>query len=53
MLVTGLGMGRGISALFDTAVGDVDQAEAGRRAGRFSEAQWIAGALGASVITWV
>ncbi len=53
MFVTGLGMGLCIGTLFDIAVGDVDQKEAGSASGSLSAVQQLAGALGAAIITSV
>lgn len=53
MFVIGLGMGFCIGTLFDIAVGDVDQKEAGSASGSLSAVQQIASALGAAIITSV
>ena len=51
VFVIGLGMGLCIGTLFDIAVGDVEQQEAGSASGSLSAVQQIASAIGAAVIT--
>jgi MFS family permease len=51
VFVIGLGMGTCFGTLFDIALGDIDQQEAGSASGSLSAVQQIASAIGAAVIT--
>jgi len=49
--VLGLGIGTCITSLYDVAIGDVTQDEAGSASGSFSAVQQLASAIGAAVVT--
>jgi len=49
--VLGLGIGSCITSLYDVAIGDVTQDEAGSASGSFSAVQQLASAIGAAVVT--
>jgi EmrB/QacA subfamily drug resistance transporter len=53
IFVLGLGMGMCITSLYQVAIGDVTQDEAGSASGSFSAVQQLATALGAAVVTSV
>jgi hypothetical protein len=48
-----LGMGATFSAIYDTAIGDIDPAEAGSASGSLSGVQQLANAIGPAVITTI
>jgi hypothetical protein len=49
--VLGLGIGTCITSLYDVAIGDVTQEEAGSASGSFSAVQQLARAIGAAIVT--
>jgi MFS family permease len=49
--VLGLGIGTCITSLYDMAIGDVTQDEAGSASGSFSAVQQLASAIGAAIVT--
>ena len=49
----GLGMGATFSTIYDTAIGDIDPAEAGSASGSLSSVQQLANAIGPVVITTI
>jgi EmrB/QacA subfamily drug resistance transporter len=53
LLVLGIGMGTCFSSIYDVAIGDVAQSEAGSASGSLSAVQQLANALGAAVVTTV
>ena len=53
MTLIGLGMGATFSTIYDTAIGDIDPAEAGSASGSLSSVQQLANAIGPAVITTV
>jgi len=53
MTLIGLGMGATFSTIYDTAIGDIDPAEAGSASGSLSSIQQLANAIGPAVITTV
>jgi EmrB/QacA subfamily drug resistance transporter len=53
LFVLGLGMGAVITSLFDVAIGNVEQDEAGSASGSLSAVQQLASAIGAAVVTTV
>ena len=53
MTLIGLGMGATFSTIYDTAIGDIDPAEAGSASGSLSSVQQLANAIGPAVITTI
>jgi EmrB/QacA subfamily drug resistance transporter len=53
VLVLGLGMGACFSSIYDIAIGDVAQDEAGSASGSLSAVQQLAAAIGAATVTTV
>lgn len=53
LFVFGLGMGACFSSIYDVAIGDVAQAEAGSASGSLSAVQQLASALGSAVVTTI
>ena len=53
ILVLGIGMGACFSSIYDVAIGDVADAEAGSASGALSAVQQLAAAIGAAVVTTV
>jgi MFS family permease len=53
MALIGLGMGATFSTIYDTAIGDIDPAEAGSASGSLSSVQQLANAIGPAVITTI
>ena len=53
LLVLGVGMGLCFTSLFDVAIGDIAEAEAGSASGSLSAVQQLAGAIGSAVVTTV
>ena len=53
MTLIGLGMGATFSTIYDTAIGDIDPAEAGSASGSLSSVQQLANATGPAVITTI
>ena len=53
MLVIGVGMGARFSTIFEVALGDVTQEEAGSATGSLSAVQQLATAIGSAVVTTI
>jgi EmrB/QacA subfamily drug resistance transporter len=53
MTVIGLGMGATFATIYDIAIGDIDQAEAGSASGSLSSIQQLANAIGPAIITTI
>jgi hypothetical protein len=53
MTLIGLGIGATFSTIYDTAIGDIDPAEAGSASGSLSSVQQLANAIGPAVITTI
>jgi hypothetical protein len=53
MTLIGLGMGATFSTIYDTAIGDIDPAEAGSASGSLCSVQQLANAVGPAVITTI
>jgi EmrB/QacA subfamily drug resistance transporter len=53
LLVLGVGMGLCFTSLFDVAIGDIAEAEAGSASGSLSAVQQLASAIGSAVVTTV
>jgi hypothetical protein len=51
--VLGLGIGTCITSLYNVAIGDVTQDEAGSASGSFSAVQQLASAIGAAIVTGI
>ena len=53
ILVLGMGMGACFSSIYDVALGEVDQDEAGSASGSLSAVQQLAAAIGSAVVTTI
>ena len=53
LLIVGLGMGASFSTIFEVALGDVSDEEAGSASGSLSAVQQLATAIGAAIVTTV
>lgn len=53
LLVLGLGMGACFGSIFDIAIGDLDESEAGSASGSLSAVQQLSGAIGSAIVTTI